>query len=89
MVLHEAAICKLPIIATNFAGARDFVKNNENGFRADIKDYKTIADKIIYLLDHSHERERMGNNGYVKVKEMYNRELVLERYKELFIKAIK
>ena len=88
MVLHEAAICKLPIVATAFAGARDFVADSENGFQAEIKDHKTIADKIIYLLDHREEAKKMGENGYERVKKMYNKDFVLKKYKELFIKAI-
>ncbi|MEA3398694.1 MAG: glycosyltransferase family 4 protein [Patescibacteria group bacterium] len=89
MVLHEAAICKLPIVATAFAGARDFIKDHENGFRTDVKDYRAIAERIIYLLEYSEDAKRMGEEGYKKVKKMYNKDLVLEKYKGLFEKAIK
>ena len=89
MTLHEAAICRLPIVATKFAGARDFIIDNENGLLAEIGDDEKIAENIEILVNNKSLSQKMGANGYERVKKEYSREQALEKYYQMFVKLDK
>jgi len=83
MVLLEAGICGLPIVATKFAGAVDLVKNGVNGFLAEIGDYKEVSEKVSFLLERSNEVRVMGENNRRIIKEDFTREGALKKFQEL------
>ena len=62
MVLVEAAAAGRPIVATDFAGARDAVLDGESGFIVPIGDALAVAERLIYLLEHD-ERRAFGHRG--------------------------
>ena len=66
----EAMACGLPPLITKFGDNDDWVKNGENGFIFPIGDYKILAEKILYLLNHPEERKIIGNAS---------RKIILER----------
>jgi len=88
----EAMACRLPVIITDFGDNRKWVEDGINGFIVPLKDPKTLAEKIIYLLKNEEVRLKFGrinrkiieerNNYYKEMEKMENiyRELV-ERYK--------
>ena len=86
MTLHEAAICKLPIVATRFAGARDLIQDGENGFLSEIGDYKAIAKNINYLAKNKEKIKEMGEKNYNIIKKNFTREQALIKYKKMFDK---
>lgn len=57
-VLIEAAVNELPVVATPFAGALDFVQSKRNGFVA--AECSVLADHLTWLLERPEERDRMG-----------------------------
>ncbi len=87
MTLHEAAISRLPIVATKFAGAIDMIKNDENGYLVDIGDSNAVAEKLKILLGNPDLCKKMGMNNYERVKKYFNRELALNKYRQIFIRA--
>jgi len=76
----EAMACGLPVIITNVADNRKWVEDGVNGFLVPIKDPKSLAEKIIYLLRNEDVRKRFGkinreiiekrNNYYKEMKKM-------------------
>lgn len=80
-VLLEAAAMGKPIITTNAPGCREVVKDGFNGFLCKLKDSNDLVNVMLKLEKLSrHEREIMGKNGYYKVKEKFNQQLVLLKY---------
>jgi len=76
----EAMACGLPVIVTNVSENKKWVENGVNGFVVPIKDPKSLAEKIIYLLKNEDVRKRFGkisrkiieerNNYYREMEEM-------------------
>jgi len=65
MVVLEAMAAGLPVIVSSQVGARDLVKEGENGFViTDASDHDLIASKIQYLCDESN-RHRMSETAYL------------------------
>lgn len=71
LAILEYMACNKPIIATKVGGINDLIVNNKNGFLVEVEDYKTLADKIIYMLDHPEIA-----NQFVQ----YNNELIIKNY---------
>jgi glycosyltransferase involved in cell wall biosynthesis len=57
----EAMACGLPVIVTDVADNRQWVKDGENGFVVPVKDPKLLAERIIYLLKNVDIRKQFGN----------------------------
>lgn len=73
----EAMACGLPVIITDVADNRKWVEDGVNGFVVPIKDPKSLAQRIIYLLKNDEIRRRFGK---------VNRKIIDERnnyYKEM------
>jgi len=62
-VIVEAMASGLPIITTDQGCIKESVIHGENGFIIPKRDSDSIAEKIIYLIAHPEERERMGSKS--------------------------
>jgi glycosyltransferase involved in cell wall biosynthesis len=63
-VFLEAFACRKPIVATRVDGAREVIKNGENGFLVPPGDYQQMAERVIYLLKNPAERKKLGERGF-------------------------
>jgi glycosyltransferase involved in cell wall biosynthesis len=78
----EAMACGLPVIVTDVADNRKWVEDGVNGFVIRIKDPKSLAEKIIYLLKNEDIRKQFGkisrkiieerNDYYKEMEKMEN-----------------
>ncbi|MFA5029358.1 MAG: glycosyltransferase family 4 protein [Patescibacteria group bacterium] len=71
-VLIEANACGKPVVSTATTGAKEIIKDGENGFLVPIKDCKGLAKKIIYLLENPEVAKQMGEKGRTMVKEKFS-----------------
>jgi len=55
-----------------------------NGFLVPPRDYKAIADKILYLLENPSEARRMGLNGRRLAEERFDIEKRVDRIVRLY-----
>lgn len=74
LVNLEAMAHKKPIVATNEGGIPDVVKDGENGLIAEKKNPNSLAQSIGRLLESEELREKMGEAGYLKLKEQFTEE---------------
>lgn len=64
VVVHEAAICGLPLIVSKYAGSHEvLVKNGENGYVIDPFDVEQFADKLRLLITSSELRKQFGSRS--------------------------
>lgn len=82
--LLEAASYGLPIVATNVGGIPEVVKDGITGFLVPPKDSKTLAEKIIYLLAHPEEAQKMGENGKEWIRKNFSVEKMVNKYATLY-----
>jgi glycosyltransferase involved in cell wall biosynthesis len=56
----EAMACELPVIITDIADNKKWVKDGENGFLIPVKNPEILSEKIIYLLKNKGLGKRFG-----------------------------
>jgi len=73
----EAMACGLPVIVTDVADNKKWVDNGANGFAVPVRDPKSLAEKIIYLLRNEDVRKKFGkiNRRIIKEKNDYYKEM--------------
>ncbi|WP_042221713.1 glycosyltransferase family 4 protein [Oceanobacillus manasiensis] len=85
-VLLESAACGRPIITTNRSGCREIVDEAINGFVVQQKNSKDLIAKIEKFISLSYEKKkRLGLSGRNKVETEFNRQIIVEAYKEQII----
>ena len=62
----------LPVIASNFPGIARIINKETCGLLVDPTNTEEIAESIVYLLEHSVEAEKMGDNGRKAILGKYN-----------------
>jgi glycosyltransferase involved in cell wall biosynthesis len=79
--LLEAAAMERPIITTDVAGCREVVDHNDNGFLCKAKDANDLAEKMMQMVNLSHEqRLEMGVKGRMKIVTQFDENIVIEKY---------
>jgi glycosyltransferase involved in cell wall biosynthesis len=80
-VLLEAAAMAKPIVTTDVPGCRDVVDDMVNGFLCEVRDYKSLAEKMEEMINLSEaERKTMGQKGREKVIKEFDEKIVIEKY---------
>ncbi len=73
-VFFEAMHLRKPVISTSVGGIPDFLKEGETGWFCEPKNPKSIADKILYILNTEHKAEvqRVVENARKMVERKYS-----------------
>jgi colanic acid/amylovoran biosynthesis glycosyltransferase len=80
LVLQEAQALGLPVISTLHNGIPEGVLNGKSGFLVPEKDSKSLAKKIIALLQDKELRQKMGETGRQFVKGKYDIPVIVKQY---------
>ena len=83
-VIVEAMASSLPIITTDQGCIKESVIDGENGFVISKRNPDLIAEKIIYFVENSAARERMGQ----KSRELYEANFTEEHFVQRMIDVI-
>jgi len=83
--LVESMACGLPCVVTDVGGNREIVKNGTTGLVVEAGSPKQLADGIAYLLDHSEEREKMGQAARCLAYERFDLSCMIDEYKTLLL----
>lgn len=70
--MFEYMSAGLPVIASNFPLWKEIIEGNQCGICVDPYNVDSIAEAINWIIDHSAEAKRMGENGRKAVIERYN-----------------
>ena len=70
--IFEYMSIKLPVITSNFTLYEEIVSNNNCGICVNPINPEEIAKSIEYIFNNTKEAKTMGENGYKKVKSLYN-----------------
>lgn len=93
LVLAEAMLHKLPIVATNVGGMQYIVDDSKTGFLVEKFDVNSITEKLDILSCDFNLRKKFGANGYDKALKSYTEDRyvknVADLYSELFLKKYK
>jgi len=87
-VLLESAACGRPIITTNRSGCREIVDDGVNGYVVEEQNSQDLIEKVEKFLKLSYEeKKQMGSAGRAKVEKEFDRQIVIDAYKDE-IKAV-
>jgi glycosyltransferase involved in cell wall biosynthesis len=71
LVILEAMKFSLPVISTYEGGIPDIIDDGINGLLIPKRDIRALAEKLIFLLDHPGDRQRLGNAARKKFLEKF------------------
>ena len=80
----EYMAAKLPVVATNVGGASEAIVKNETGFLIESDDDKTMANRLIELLENHEQAKRFGERGREIVEEKFSCAAQLENTLKLY-----
>jgi FkbM family methyltransferase len=75
-VTLEAMLLKKAVIGTNSGGTAELIREGYNGLLYEPGDYRQLADKIEYLIEHREKIREFGENGF----EFANTTFTKEKY---------
>jgi glycosyltransferase involved in cell wall biosynthesis len=87
-VLIEAALFKLPIIATNAGSTEELVENGNTGVIVPQRDPDSLAKAIIYLAQHKTMQETLAKNCYDKAKKLFNLDQNVSELEKLIVNGV-
>jgi glycosyltransferase involved in cell wall biosynthesis len=80
----EAMACGLPVIVTDVADNKKWVEDGVNGFVVPIKDPKSLAEKIIYLLKNEDIRKQFGKISRKIIEDRNDYYKEMEKMEEIY-----
>jgi glycosyltransferase involved in cell wall biosynthesis len=79
--LLEGAAMGRPLLASNVPGCREVVKDGFNGFLFEVRNAKSIVDKIkLFLALDFEERTQLATNSRKLVEETFDENIVIDMY---------
>ena len=72
LVLQEAQASGLPVLATEHNGFRESIVPGRSGYLVPERDVDSLADRLLYLLDHRECWPEMGREGRRHVERNYD-----------------
>lgn len=88
VVLMEAMVARLPVVATRIAGISELVEEGKSGFLVPPGDVGTLSDRISRLLANERLRDRFGIRGEQWVREAFNSRTEARKLYALIAEAV-
>ena len=80
----EYMAARQPVVATDIGGAREQVVDGETGYIVAPEDFKTMAQRLISLMQSPEKARQMGERGRARVLEHFSCEAQLRRVENLY-----
>lgn len=89
LVLAEAMLSKVPVVATKVGGMQYIVDHEKTGYLVEKQNIVEISEKLEILCNSESLRTEMGKAGYQKAMEHYTEEQYVNRVKILYSELLK
>ena len=86
LVLAEAMLNKLPVIATRVGGMKYIVDNEATGYLVEVGDINSMCEKFETLYADNDLVKKMGEKGFIKALENYTEEQYIKTISNLYLK---
>lgn len=80
----EAAIAKLPLVASKIDGILDIIQDKQSGLLVEPKNPTALAQAIATLLNNPEQAQKMADQAYTYVKNNFDIKVIVEKYQKLF-----
>lgn len=88
MAVKEAMVVGLPVISSPHSGARDYIREGENGFLVRPGDISALADRLENLLSDFSLCRRMGEKHHREAREQFGASRTAEGLLAIYAKNI-
>ena len=88
VVAIEALAAGVPVVATDAGGTRTVVDDDETGFLTPIGDVRGLAERVTALRDDPALRERMSNEGRVRMRTRFSTDRMVEDVDAVYAHAM-
>tara|TARA_R110001583_G_scaffold22536_1_gene84483 strand:- start:3592 stop:4692 length:1101 start_codon:yes stop_codon:yes gene_type:complete len=85
MTILEAMAASLPVIATNVGGIPQVVLDKKTGFLVENKNQNSLVETIIQLIVQPQLRQKLGQKGYLFLKQNYAIKHVVDKYENTYL----
>lgn len=82
--LTEAALCALPLIATDVPGCRDVIENEVDGLLVPVRNAQALALQIDRLATDEKLRARLGQAAYQKACSSFEEQVIIKETMSLY-----
>ena len=82
--VKEAFYLNVPVVATNFGGIPELIKDNETGMLVPSENPDKLADAVNELLSDKQKAERLANNGNKFIKNHMTWDIILPKYIQFY-----
>ena len=83
-VILEAAVQKIPTVATNVGGVNEVLQNGVTGYTIDNFDQDDFMEKLLKILSDNELRRSMGQNAYRLAMEEFNPTKNAKKFEKLY-----
>ncbi len=86
--LLQAMASGTAVIATNFGGPAEIIKEGVDGLLYTACDYHELAEKMLQLIENSDKRTQFSEKALMKIKERFNSKDYLKKIKNIVESAL-
>ena len=83
-VIFESFYHQKPVISTSVGGIPEIIQDGINGFLAPRHDFKTLAEKIIYLFDNKELIQNLTTISYKNLIENFTTQQMAQKTLEVY-----
>lgn len=88
LTMLEALSASKPMIVTDAGGMPEIIQDGINGFVVSVRDFESLASRIIQLLNNDNLRHRFGYTGRQMVLSHYTKGIVTKNNIEIYKKVL-
>jgi glycosyltransferase involved in cell wall biosynthesis len=88
LALLEAMISRVPVVATDAGGPRDFIKTGVNGVLVPPKDDRALARRISYLLKNKQHADALAKMGRETALDHFNIEGTVKKIESVYFSTV-
>ncbi|MDH7594238.1 MAG: glycosyltransferase family 4 protein [Methanomicrobiales archaeon] len=89
MVCVEAMAAGKPVIGSKIGGIQEIIRDGENGFLFETKNYKDLAEKLINIMEDENQRKGMCIKSRKIAKNEFSWEVIGSKIFEVYKKCMK
>ncbi|NQT07023.1 MAG: glycosyltransferase family 4 protein [Candidatus Omnitrophica bacterium] len=86
LTMLEALSSGRPMVVTEAGGMPEIIKDGINGFVVPVKDFESLASRIIQIFANDNLRERLGYTGRQMVEQQYTKDIIADNTLKLYRK---
>jgi glycosyltransferase involved in cell wall biosynthesis len=84
LAVIEAMCAGLPVVSTHVGGTGEVINEGETGLLVSAKDDAALSEAVLRLHRDSDLRQRMGENGQLRARQLFSEEQMARKYLALY-----